>query len=234
MCDHTRQVKSVSAIARASACVLTEKAKMPGRWNNAVQSPAEKHARKREALIQQAAHAFQQKGFAATSMEDIASNLGVTKGALYRYIRNKHEVLFECFKIAERLSDEALAEASAHRGNGFEKLRLFMHQFIDQFISRGIVGNIMSDISALLDEDRRAIVRGRDRIDRRLREIIAIGIEDGSIKPCNPKITVFTIMGAINWIPNWYSSHGEFDSSQIAVMMTELFLEGMAAKKPEQ
>ena len=160
-------------------------------------------------------------------MEDIASTLGVTKGALYRYIHNKHEVLFECFKIAQHLSDEALETATKQPGTGLDKLRIFMNQFIEQFISRGIAGTVMSDLSALLPAYRKEIVRGRDRIDHTLRKIITRGVADGSIKPCNPKLAVFTIMGAVNWIPTWYSPAGEFDSTRIADLMTNFFIDGL-------
>lgn len=66
-------------------------------WNNAVPTRKAMHQLKREALLREAIAAFNQKGFHATSLGDIATSLGVTKAALYHYFPNKHALLFEAF-----------------------------------------------------------------------------------------------------------------------------------------
>ena len=199
-------------------------------WGVPKPSREEQRELKRRAVIQEAARSFLHKGFRATSMDDIASTLGVTKGALYRYVSDKHEVLFECFKLAERLSDGALERAVAHEGSGLEQVRIFVLGFIEEFVSQGIAGTIMSELDELRPGQRDEIIRGRDRADHGLRAIIAKGVDDGSIRPCNPKLAVFTIMGAVNWIPSWYSVGGAFGAHEIADMMTDLFVNGLAAK----
>ncbi|MGU3496764.1 TetR/AcrR family transcriptional regulator [Xanthobacteraceae bacterium A53D] len=199
-------------------------------WGFPTPTRQELREQKRRAVIQEAAKAFHQKGFRATSMEDIATTLGVSKGALYRYVSDKHEVLFECFKIAETLSDKALAAAVAHEGPGLAKLRVFIGQFIESFVAQGIAGTIMSELEELRPEQRAEIVRGRDRADHGLRAIIADGVKDKSIRPCHPKLAVFTIMGAVNWIPSWYSPQGEFKPADIASMMTDLFVNGLGTR----
>jgi hypothetical protein len=87
----------------------------------------------------------------------------------------------------------------------------------------------MSDLDELKPEHRLEVIRGRDRIDHGLRRLISEGIEDGSIRPCRPKLAVFGLMGAVNWIPTWYSPEGEFKPAEIAAMMTDLFVNGLSA-----
>lgn len=72
-------------------------------WNNAVPTRKAMHQLKREALLREAIAAFNQKGFHATSLGDIATSLGVTKAALYHYFPNKHALLFEAFAEALRV-----------------------------------------------------------------------------------------------------------------------------------
>ena len=69
-------------------------------WKNTVPGKDELYEAKREALLREAASAFNRQGFHATSLEDIAQRLGVTKAALYHYFPNKQTLLMACFRKA--------------------------------------------------------------------------------------------------------------------------------------
>jgi TetR/AcrR family transcriptional regulator len=183
--------------------------------------------KKREALVQQAALEFRRKGYHATSMDDIALALGVTKGALYRYVKSKDEVLFECFMHSNRIGERAIEVAAKVDGDAATKLRSFMEYFIREYLDSNMAGGAMVEIDALLPEQRKIIVKGRDQIDAKLREFIADGIRDGTIVDENPKLMIFSFMGAINWIPSWFSPDGEYDSGQIAQMISRILVNGL-------
>lgn len=201
---------------------------MPQKWAVAkLPSRSEQRLLKRDALIQQAALAFRIRGFHATSMEDIAEALGVTKGALYRYVKSKQDILYECFMTSNRIGEEALALACAHRGSGLEKLGLFAAEFIERYLEHNTAGGAMVDIDALFPEQRKEVIAGRDRIDTALRKLMVRGIEDGSIAPRNPKLMELTVMGSINWIPSWYDAGGEWQPREIAQTMAEIFVAGL-------
>lgn len=203
-----------------------------GTWGDSVPAKGEQRRRKREALMQQAALAFRRRGFHATSMEDIANALGVTKGALYRYITSKHEVLYECHKAAERLGDASLELARASGGSGLNKVQVFLRAFLEGYLSSANAGAAMADLDALLAEQRADVVNGRDRVDQGFRRLVEQGVKDGSIHSKNPKIAVFTMMGSINWIPSWFSPDGELDVRAVADSVIDLFVQGLAS--PEQ
>ena len=97
------------------------------RWNDAVLTRDEQYRLKRQAVIREAGRAFSREGFHGTSLEDIAKTLNVTKAALYHYVKGKHEILFECHKLAHDLGEEAIKEATEKGDNGLEKLTLFEH-----------------------------------------------------------------------------------------------------------
>jgi AcrR family transcriptional regulator len=187
----------------------------------------EQRTAKRDALIRQAAQAFTARGFHATSMEDIATALGVTKGALYRYVKSKQEILFECFMASNRIGDDALAQAQAAKGSGLDKLRLFITRFTEKYLETNTAGGAMVDIDALFPEQKQAVVAARDRIDRALRALIKEGINDGSIVARDAKLTELTVMGSINWIPSWYSPAGDWSPRLIAETMADIFTRGL-------
>jgi TetR/AcrR family transcriptional regulator len=76
--------------------------------------------------------------------------------------------------------------------------------------------------NALLPDDYAAILQERDRFENGLRELIRVGIADGSIAPCDPKLTVFALLGAINWVPKWFRPTGEWSAATVIEALTDL------------
>ena len=74
-------------------------------WNDTVQTRDQQFNLKRTALLKEAARAFSSQGYHATSLDDVAKTLGVTKPALYYYVKNKQEILFECHMLSQDLGD---------------------------------------------------------------------------------------------------------------------------------
>jgi TetR/AcrR family transcriptional regulator len=191
-------------------------------WKNAVPSRDTQHELKREALLREAAAAFNRRGFHATSLDDIARNLGVTKPALYYYFENKHSLLHACFERAMEAAFSSLARAKREGGSGREKLRLTIQFYIEEMIDRLSCCVVLMEENALLPKDHAEQIRQRDKFERALRDLVREGVADGSIVPCDPKLVVFAMLGALNWIPKWFRHDGDWSSAQIAAAMAEL------------
>jgi hypothetical protein len=82
-------------------------------------------------------------------------------------------------------------------------------------------------LDPLSEEYRERIRPVYRRVDSKLRTIIILGIEDGSIAPCDPKIAAFTLFGAMNWIIQWFDPAMGYTAAEIAHQMNELFVKGM-------
>ena len=65
-------------------------------------------------------------------------------------------------------------------------------------------------------ESRRELRRLKSLIDHEFRRLVAAGVEEGSIAPCDPKMTAFVIAGALSWIGRWYQPEGEYTPEQVA------------------
>ncbi len=189
----------------------------------------EQRQSKRDAVLGAAAQAFRRQGFHATSMDDIAEALGVTKGALYRYVKAKDEILFECYRMAEAIGDLALEQANAVPGSGMAKLGAFFAEFIERYLRSNFASPAMVDLDVLSPAQRQAIVKGRDRIDTGLRAIVEEGIADGSIRPCEAKFAVLYLMGSVNWMPSWYSTEGQLSPEELARSFVATMVAGLAA-----
>ena len=133
-------------------------------WNNEALDRDAVRAAKRRAVIKQAAIEFRRRGYHATSMDDIAAALNVSKAALYRYVKSKDEVLFECFMQSNDIAGQALRRANDTPGSGADKLELFLVEFITDYLDSNVAGGAMIEIDALLPDQRLEVVRGRDRV----------------------------------------------------------------------
>ena len=82
---------------------------------------------------------------------------------------------------------------------------------------------------ALEPADRVKLVRQRDRFERGLRALVKEGIEDGSVVPCDPKLTIFVILGAMNWVAKWFKPSGPWKPEQITLALSQIFERTMSS-----
>lgn len=192
-------------------------------WKNTALSRDALHEAKREALLREAAAAFNRQGFHATSLDDIARNLGVTKAALYHYFPNKNAVLQACFDKAMACAFNSLEHARRVGTTGRQKLRLTLSGYLEQLIDELNCCVVLIEENALAPKERAKLVQDRDRFEHALRDLVREGIRDGSIVPCDPKLAVFAMLGALNWVPKWFRDTGPWSALQLTSAFAELF-----------
>ncbi len=207
-------------------------ARAPGAWRNVVASQDEQFALKRAALLREAARAFGERGYHATSLDDVAAALGVTKPALYHYVRGKEEILFECHMRSLDLGDRALTWARTHGRTGLEKTRLLARRYVEMVTGEMGHFGVLSEYDALEPEHRAIVGRRRDRFDRAMRRLLAEGVADGSIRAIDPRLTVFFFMGAVNWMARWYRPEGPSSGADIAQAFDDLLALGIRGAPP--
>lgn len=165
----------------------------------------------RHRLLKAAATCFNQKGYSGTSLKDVANHLGLTDAALYYYVRNKEELVYQCYLRGAELGREAMDRAREEGNDGFEQALLYLRYHVEVMVGeRGPVA-IMSEIPSLREMHREEILQISRKHSAEFEKIIQLGIEDGSIGPCNVRMTGNAIMGAINWIPKWF--HGDAETA---------------------
>ncbi len=160
----------------------------------------------RHRILKAAATCFNQKGFSGTSLNDVSRQLGLTDAALYYYVKNKEELVYQCYLRAAELGREAMERGINDGANGFEKAYLYIANHVEIMVgNRGPVA-IMSEIPTLKRSHRNEILAVSRQHSTGFEEILESGIDDGSIAPCDVRMTGNAIMGSINWIPKWF--HG--------------------------
>ncbi len=180
------------------------------------------YAAKRRAVIRSAAGAFRRRGYHNTSMVLIAKSLGLSKAALYYYVKSKEEILYECHIIMYDAMDGAVHSVRGKGDNGLEKLKLLYGSFAKLMTRDGLA--LLADVDSLKGEYQTTVLARRGKIERAVNRIVEHGMKDGSIKKADPRITVFFFMGALNWLNVWYEPGGRISGEKI----TQAFVEQMS------
>lgn len=181
------------------------------------------HGIKRLAVLREAAASFNSRGYHGTSMNEIALSLGVTKAALYHYFPNKNALLAACFEQAMEKAFNSLEHGRRQGRNGRERLILTIAGYVTELLDELNCCVVLMEEQALEPDDHAKLVRERDRFERALRGLVREGIADGSVAPCDPKLTIFVILGAMNWVPKWFKPSGIWKPKQLTAALSQIF-----------
>lgn len=203
------------------------------RWENGFQTSEEIQRYKRYAVIREAARIMSRRGFHNTSLDEVAKVLGISKGTLYNYVKDKQEILFECHNIALDLGDYAAEFAREMGGHGIDQIRLWLRCYSIWMYGQAGVGGVTFDVNALRADDRSVIIERRDAMDANLAALLEESIADGSIRPCDAKIAVYGIMSAINGISIWFSPNGRRSIEEVTDQLLDLLTLSLATRPDE-
>jgi AcrR family transcriptional regulator len=185
---------------------------------------------KREAVLRAAVRMFNSQGFHATSLDDVAASLGVSKPTIYHYLGNKDQVLLECVTRGVEQLRAAADVAHAVPGTGFDRLRDFLKRYaeiiMDDF-GRCVIRTADEQLTSESSARFRALKR---EIDKAMQGLIAAGVADGSIVPTDVKLTSFTLAGALNWPARWHKHDGRLTAEEVACQMVDILMRGLAPR----
>jgi AcrR family transcriptional regulator len=183
----------------------------------------------RDEIILSAAQIFREKGFHATSMQDIADSVQLQKASLYHHINSKQEILLEVLDRALDVLIEDIEPIVASDHSSEEKLRLAMTRYIERMTASADLAAVLLLEHRSLEPNLRARhISRRDRFEELWRQIVREGIERGEFRPMDPAVVTFALLGVQNWLITWYREGGQMSGPQFADQFAEIFLHGMS------
>ena len=194
------------------------------------ESPVDKRFRvKRDRMLRAAERCFNLKGYSGTSLKDVADLLGLTDAALYYYVRNKQELVYLCYVRAADVGREAMHRAKGDGRDGLDTVRRYLRYHIEYMVGAEGPVAIMSEIPSLKPEHRQEVLELSRKHSTAFEALLERGIADGSIVPCNVRMTGNAIMGSLNWIPKWF--HGDpAMAAKIVEEFPRILSAGLAAR----
>jgi AcrR family transcriptional regulator len=194
---------------------------------------------RREEVYAAALRLFREKGYHATSMQDIAAAVGLYKGSLYHYIDGKEELLARVFERGmgalladvERIAADTACGPSAQLrriveahveavANNLDALTVYLHEW------RALAGESLINVRAQ-----------RERYTRLVSDIVARGVQAGEFRVSDVRIATLGVLGMCNWLCQWYSPGGRLSAREIGARFADMILDGVrgasASSSPE-
>jgi TetR/AcrR family transcriptional regulator len=180
-------------------------------------------------ILQQAAALFAAQGYAATSMNQVAAACGVTKAALYHYVRDKHELLARVAEAHVLRLQAVVEDVLALKLSPEPRLRLLIEHFVQEYASARNEHRVLTEDVNLLADEARARVLG---IQREVVKAFADSLAE--LRPALRgaelhKPLTMLLFGMINWLFTWFRPGEPLSYAQMAPLVADLFLGGIGA-----
>jgi AcrR family transcriptional regulator len=198
----------------------------------------------RQEILRTAARLFQQRGYDATSMNDVAAALKLSKGGLYHHFQSKDEILFEIMNHAMEMTQERVISPVRSIDDPVERLRALIRLHLEVVLSPRD-----REITVMLHENHPLPPALRKRINARKKEYIHFvesliaDVQKEAQKDAqreahrtrpvggrvSPRAAAFALLGMINWIYQWYKPEGELQANNLIPQFTDLVFGGILA-----
>ena len=179
-------------------------------------------------IYRTAAQVILRKGYDATSVNDIAEALGITKAGLYHYISGKKDLLFDIMSFGLDELDQEVARPAAAIADAEARLR-FMIVSHARMVTRGqgAITILVDEITALTPAQNRKITRRKREYFDCLRATLDQLQKEGKLRDVSTTTAAFSILGMINWLSRWFQHDGKLTENQVAEEIMRIALNGL-------
>ena len=171
---------------------------------------------------------FKEKGYAATSMRDLAKEVGIEAASLYNHLSSKEELLHEmCFDIADQFF-QAFQSATAAEKTPSKKLKAAVKAHIVVIANNLDASTVFFHEWIFLKEPELSKFKKlRYQYEQGFRDLVQKGIEEKDFKDVNVRLAVFTIISALNATYDLYRSSEKLSQEEISESISNLLLKGL-------
>lgn len=200
----------------------------------------------RRRILDAAAEAFMRRGFAGTTLDDIADQVGATKGLIYYHFRSKFDVFLAVYEEGMRRVRERVEPHATSGGSGRERLAA---------MSRAHLLNLMTDLAyhhvvhqgVRAQDSSELKIRQRDALsalnelrrdyERMFRRVMAEGMTDGSLREVDASLAARTLLSNLNAVDMWYRKIEDQpieEVEELADQVVDLLIGGLATSPGDQ
>ncbi len=185
-------------------------------------------ASKKELILEKASAMFRQKGFAATSMRDLAETVGIEAASLYNHIRSKNEILEAiCFDVAKRFNSN-MTSIETDQQNSIWKIETLLRFHIRQMIEKYEEVYVSDREWKHLEEPFLSNFQEQRRHYRKkFASIIEEGIQKNEIRKIDASTAVLIMLHAVSGIESWHRSTAKINAEELENNMVMIMIDGL-------
>jgi AcrR family transcriptional regulator len=186
-------------------------------------------------ILEEATSLFAGRGFASTSMQDIAGAAGLTRSALYHYFANKEAVLSRLVSDGTAVPAKELAKIRQRTSlDAVEKLRAMAYTIAYQQATRPDRFKVLVLSESELPESlSKAYYDGRRLVLKEVSAVIEAGTRAGVFRPVDARVAALGVIGLCNWVAWWHRPAGETANSEVARTLAEMAVASLAQADPD-
>ena len=187
-----------------------------------------KKASKKALILLKAAAMFREKGFAATSMRDLAETVGIEAASLYNHIRSKNEMLEAiCFDVANNFNTN-MDTIEAGSQKSINKVEILLRFHIQQMINNYEEVYVSDREWRHLDEPYLSNFQNQRRLYRkRFAAIVEDGITKNEIKKIDAPTSILILLHAVSGIESWHRSKARITAQELEDNMIMIMIDGL-------
>ncbi len=191
-----------------------------------------KNSTRKETIIETAARLFRERGFSATSMRDLAEQVGVEAASLYNHISSKAEILQEiCYKVANKFMSH-IDKVDASDTTSIKKIEEILRFLIQQMLHNYEEVYVSDrEWKHLTDPYLSNIQTQRRMYRQRIASIIEEGIRKHEIKPIDAPTAVLIMLHAVSGIESWHRSRQKIGGDKLEENMVAILIGGLQNNK---
>lgn len=182
-------------------------------------------------IIEHAARLFDEVGYEAATMDDLAERVGLAKPTLYYYFRSKEEILHE---ISLSMIETLIAKVEGRRGlTPSQRILEAMVDVLEAIESDPGRMRVLVEYTRDLGPEQREAIAGRREVYRELLEsMIRDAIASGEMRDLDIELSARAIFGTCNWAYHWLRPDGGFRPREIAYVFWDILHSGMRSPAP--
>ena len=183
-----------------------------------------------ESLLDVAVATFNERGYDATSMDELAARLGITKSAIYHHVSSKVELLRLALDRALDALFAVTQEAGATEGRAIDRLEHVVRGSVRVLIAELPFVTLLLRVRGNSDVEREALQRRR-AFDRIVTALVRAAEDEGDVRPdVDPAVTSRLLFGAVNSLVEWYRPDGGLSADDLADALVVTSFEGLRAR----
>ena len=174
-------------------------------------------ANRRTEIVNAAALIIHRRGYDATSMNEIADAVNLTKAGLYYYTRGKQDLLYMIIKWAMDLVETDILTPCREIKNAEERIRAIIRNHLKVMMVDGGAVTILTVEVDKLPMERRSEINQRHRIYLDLVKNTLAELKDlGRLRPADPMIAALNMFATFFGVPRWYQQKGHLNQDDVS------------------
>jgi AcrR family transcriptional regulator len=183
-----------------------------------------------DSLLDTAVAVFNERGYDATSMEELATRLGVTKSAIYHHVSSKVELLRLALDRALDALFAVTEEPGATSGPAIDRLEHVVRGSVRVLTEQLPFVTLLLRVRGNSPVEEAALARRRE-FDRVVTDLVRAAEEEGGVRPdVDPAVTSRLLFGTVNSLTEWYRPDGGLSADDLADALVATTFQGLRAR----